>query len=145
MARDDELRSWSKRRLEQEVLKLRALLKANLGAATTLHYESGVSMDDGRPFVRLMWGDEMAQQTPDETRQMAIHLVETASAAEFDAALVDVLVNRFEFEMGQAVSVLVFMREERMKRRPELRTPGVDEVGDPEMRDELRREIEGDD
>jgi hypothetical protein len=140
MARD--LKGMSKRDLEREVVKLRHLLSRTLGAGETLEYESGVSMDSGEPFVRLMWGEEVGQMPPGEVRRMATNLVETAAAAEFDAALMDVLVERFDFDKGQAVSVLILMREERLKRRPDLRTPGVEDIQDQGTREQVRREID---
>ena len=142
MARDRDLQGMSKRDLEREVVKLRELLRKSVRASRHFLYESGVSSETGRSFVRFTWGVEMAQMSPEETRQMAVRLVETAAAAEFDAALVRLLREKFDYDEQAAIGVLVLLRDERSKMG--LSAPGFDAIRDEELREAMRRDAEGD-
>jgi hypothetical protein len=57
---------------------------------STLTAASGVSLGDGTGFVRLDWGDQVGQLAPKHARELGLHIIESADAAEHDAALVAV-------------------------------------------------------
>lgn len=103
--------------LEAENRRLQHLLSKQLTGNYAMTMESGVN-DKGQPFVTSRWGDEVGQLTPDEVRQHAIKLVECASAAEFDAALVRALTEPSDSDLPvmtheQAVVFLGLIREHR--------------------------------
>lgn len=127
MARDEDLKAMSKRALEREVIKLRELLSKTIGAGDELTYESGVN-DQGAGFVTFAWGAEIAQLSPDEVRQMALGLIESAEAAENDAALVG-LFSEAEFGLNtqQIARTLMLVRDHRAKSKAIARgdAPGL--------------------
>ena len=48
---------------------------------------SGYGGTSRKPYVQLVWGAQVAQLSPDETRAHALRLLEVAEAAEQDAFL----------------------------------------------------------
>jgi hypothetical protein len=74
--------------LEAKNAELRHLLERQLTTGDTLWFESGVSSRTGEPFVHIRWGDESGQLTAAVAREHAMHMLECAHAAEFDAAFV---------------------------------------------------------
>lgn len=46
--------------------------------------DSGVNAK-GEPFIHILWGPQKGQFTPEEARQFALTVMETAEAAEFDS------------------------------------------------------------
>jgi hypothetical protein len=133
MTRDDDLKSWSKRKLEREVLRLRGLLSQTLASGgEMIEYASGVT-EDGKPFVRVTWGDESGSLDPDATRLMGLGFIEAAEAAENDAALMAVLTGS-GFGVEQVMTMLVLMRENRANWKAEARG---DEPPHPEATEAL--------
>jgi hypothetical protein len=81
----EELRAQLK--LADEVnFKLRHNLSQQLRADERIWTDGGVN-SDGKPFVTIRWGSEGAQMSTSETRAFALTLIQTADAAEYDAAL----------------------------------------------------------
>lgn len=56
-----------------------------------LEAASGVSAFTGEGFVLLTWGTNSGQMTPDEARQLGLHIIEAADAAVADAIVVHLL------------------------------------------------------
>jgi hypothetical protein len=81
----------SHRELIEEIRRLRHLLSRHLSQDDTFWMESGISSETGEPFVHLHWGDMAGQLTPAQIHEHARGLIETAAAAEFDAAFVKVM------------------------------------------------------
>jgi hypothetical protein len=98
--------------LVAEVRKLRHILQTTLEHGSEMWMESGVNTE-GEPFVRLSWGNEMGQLSPARTREHAVGLLETAAAAEFDAALWKVVTEDMGLEPQAAMVFLSQMREKR--------------------------------
>lgn len=70
---------------------------------------SGVNMT-GKPFVKVKWGEMSGQLSPDEARAFALRVIETADAADHDAALVSVMGG----EMDETTSMILYsMRKAR--------------------------------
>ena len=103
------------------ILELRHLLERQLTTGDTLWMESGVSRRTGEPFVHLRWGDESGQLTADEARGHAMHMLECAHAAEFDAAFIKAMTDPGVFgderagglPLEEAMMLLVAIREAR--------------------------------
>ena len=98
-----------------ELRKLRHLLKKTLGAGRVLESESGVN-ENGEAFVHLRWGDELGQVTSDEAKMLGQRLIETAAAADFDAAFLAAMTTREDGEplsMDQALLMLSLVRDHR--------------------------------
>jgi hypothetical protein len=114
-------------KLERENAELRHLLTRQMQTGDTLWMESGVSSRTGEPFVHIRWGDESGQLGPAEACEHAMHMLECAHAAEFDAAFVKALTAPapgpgFDFE--DAVRMLALVREGRTgDRDASLATP----------------------
>jgi hypothetical protein len=84
-----------------------------------LEAASGVNRD-GKPFVALTWGTESGQLTPDETRQMALTLLEVAEAAEMEATVFDwlgTLVGDKRESLPQRAQILASFRQHRQQAR----------------------------
>lgn len=92
-------------------------------AAQTAHrLESGqgftakpvISMRDGAPFVDCTWMGMLAQVTPEQARSMGLGLIQTASEADSDAAML-----KFLKETGisdeKAAAAISFVRELRQR------------------------------
>jgi hypothetical protein len=107
------------RQVEQAEIKnreLRHLLTRQMQTGDTLWMESGVSSRTGEPFVHIRWGDESGQLTAPEAREHAMHMLECAHAAEFDAAFVKALTATDPgpgFDLETAMGLLVVVREAR--------------------------------
>jgi hypothetical protein len=80
----------------------------------TLTTVSGVSLFDGRGFVHVTWGDRRGQLAPDAARRLGLHIIETADAADHDAALMAVLTDT-GLEPEQAGQMLLHVRERRAR------------------------------
>jgi len=52
--------------------------------AEQIFCDSGVNRE-GEPFVHIHWGAMKGQWTPEEARQFALVVLETAEAAEYDS------------------------------------------------------------
>lgn len=83
-----------------------------------VHVESGVSAFDGKGFCRIEAratnGDVMiGQLNPAEIRRMALDWIEAADAAEFDAILLDFLLNKLSLDNESAGNVLLHIRNQR--------------------------------
>lgn len=81
-----------------------------------LTVRSGVGYRSGEGFVTLHWGDEAGQLSPDEARQHGLRLIECATAAEDDAAMVKALKGLGLEEMA-CFTFLAEMREARGHRQ----------------------------
>jgi hypothetical protein len=108
------------RQVEQAEIKnreLRHLLTRQMQTGDTLWFESGVSSRTGEPFVHIRWGDESGQLTTDEARGHAMHMLECAHAAEFDAAFVKAMTTPEPagpgFDVETAVGMLALVRNAR--------------------------------
>lgn len=105
------------RELEAKARELRHLLERQLTTGDTLWFESGVSSRTREPFVHIRWGDQSGQLTAPEAREHAMHMLECAHAAEFDAALIRGLTTPepdgpgFDYEL--AARLLMVVREAR--------------------------------
>jgi hypothetical protein len=102
---------------EAKILELRHLLTRQLQTGETLWFESGVSSRTGEPFVHIRWGDESGQLTATEAREHAMHMLECAHAAEFDAAFIRGLTRPEPdgpgFDHVTAAGLLIVVREAR--------------------------------
>lgn len=95
-----------------------------------VNVESGVSAFDGKAFCRIECkgteGDVMiGQLDPDTCRSMAVQWIEAADAAEFDAILLDFLINTIGLDNQSVGNILVEMR----KRRGEAEGEGGEQEG----------------
>jgi hypothetical protein len=81
----------------------------------TIWMESGVSAFTGLGFVTLSWNKERAQMTPEETRTHALWLLETAEAAESDAAVFRALRQDLDLDPPTAMSFIASLRQHRGK------------------------------
>jgi hypothetical protein len=68
----------------------------------------GARTNQGR--VQLDWGDKSAQLTVDEARRHALAVIETASAAEFDELIAEVL-REAGFTMPDIAAVMQLLRD----------------------------------
>jgi hypothetical protein len=82
--------------------------------AGMIEMTSGVSAFTGNPFVVVQWGAKTGQLTPAETREMALHFLSCADAAESDAAVMKQLRDADLSEAAAALFVLG-IRERREK------------------------------
>lgn len=102
---------------EIKIRELRHLLERQLTTGDTLWFESGVSSRTGQPFVHIRWGDESGQLTTGKAREHAMHMLEVAHAAEFDAAFVKAMTapdpDGPGFDLDTAMGMLVMVREAR--------------------------------
>jgi hypothetical protein len=103
--------------LEEEIRGLKHLLGQQMRSDDALWMESGVSSRTGEPFVHMRWGDQSGQLGASEAREHAMNMLEAASAAEFDAALIKGLTapepDGPGFELDMAMRLLVIVREAR--------------------------------
>lgn len=87
-----ELRSMSKRELEREVMRLRALLEQQMSAAPgvgdEITVDGIVSASTGRPVVAMRAGEASWQLSPSQARRHALIVLDKAVEAERDAATV---------------------------------------------------------
>ena len=67
---------------------LRHNLSQQLRSEDRMFWTDGGVNEDGKPFVTIRWGDQGAQMGTDEVRDFAMTLIQTADAAEYDAALI---------------------------------------------------------
>jgi hypothetical protein len=86
---------------------------------TRIGMESGVSAFTGAPFVKLTVdfpdgsSKAMGQMTPEEVRQHALQLLETAEAAVHDAAMAQWLRKRLDADPEHAAAMVADIREFR--------------------------------
>jgi hypothetical protein len=97
--------------LENEVHKLRELLKRTMRAGETLEMESGVN-PKLEAFITIRWGDMGGQLSPDEARQHGLRMLECAEAAEADAALLRGM-RKLEWDEDTGYQLLRLIRENR--------------------------------
>jgi hypothetical protein len=83
--------------------------------APTIHVESLVSAQTGKPVVHVHWGPMDGKLTPAEAREHARKIMEVALAAEMDAFVVAFMHEKVGLELGAAVMVLRDFREWREK------------------------------
>jgi hypothetical protein len=89
--------------------------------ADIINIESMVAAQSSKPFVRLSWGDEACQMTPDEARKHAYDILDAANAAESDSLVFRFFVERVKLPAENAI---LLFREFRTLR--EGQTPIVD-------------------
>lgn len=107
-----EARDMNRGELVAEVRKLRHLLGRHMRSTETLWMESGVN-ERGKPFVHMHWGDESGQLSPAQARKHATDMIETATAADFDAKAFALLTERMDMPPEAAAGFLAMMREAR--------------------------------
>lgn len=96
--------------LEDEVVKLRHLLKSQMRTGESLEFEAIVNQD-GTPLVNLRW-DQLAAQVPTaEARDMAYNLLRVSEWADVDSQSFTVL--RKMFDDKTAAGFMAMMREAR--------------------------------
>jgi hypothetical protein len=78
-----------------------------------IHLESGVSAFNGKPFLRVSWGKEVGQVSPQEARTMASDWFDAAAAAEHDALLMAELQETVGLDFQTAGQVLLSLRARR--------------------------------
>jgi hypothetical protein len=78
-----------------------------------LHSSSGVSAFTGKPFVLLTWEHMSGQLTPAEARELALQIIEAATAAEHDALFVRWTREEVGLDMQAAVQGLAALRKLR--------------------------------
>jgi hypothetical protein len=79
--------------------------------------ESMVAARDLEPIVALRWGGEVGKLSPDECREHARRLFETAEAAEHDSALCRFLRDQMHLEDPAVFGMLRDLRVHRGTRR----------------------------
>jgi hypothetical protein len=79
--------------------------------------ESMVAARDLEPIVALRWGGEEGKLTPDECREHARRLFETAEAAEHDSALCRFLREQLHLDGPATFAMLRDLRVHRGTRR----------------------------
>ena len=99
------------RELEDENTKLREQLARVSGGAESLEMESGVNRQL-KGFVTIRWGAEVGQLSPDIARRHALSMLETAEAAESDAAVLRAL-KAEGFDEDTGFGLLRMIREHR--------------------------------
>lgn len=83
----------------------------------TLSLSTGVSKE-GKPFVHMFVdGERVAQVSPAEAREHALHLIEAAEAAEQDAFMLDYARRRIGADDNAAAGLLVDFRNWRESRK----------------------------
>lgn len=88
------------------------------GDPRVLNFESMVSAADGAPLIKMTWGNESGQMTVGEARAHALHVLEVAEAAEYDAAYWHFLTAEMQVTDGQQAAYMVgLLREHRGKQR----------------------------
>jgi hypothetical protein len=87
------------------------------GDPRVLNFESMVSAIDGAPLVKMQWGQESGQMTVGEARAHALHVLEVAEAAEYDAAYWHFLTTEMQVERQEAAFMCGLLREHRGKSR----------------------------
>ena len=80
-----------------------------------ISFESGVNVE-GKPFIHLRWGKEMAQLTPEQAIRHALGVIETAQGALTDAFLVTFLRDRLGTPIEKGAVLLKDFREYREAR-----------------------------
>jgi hypothetical protein len=99
--------------LEQRVRELEHLLSQQLRSSENLWMESGVSARTSEPFIHMRWGDQSGQLSANQAREHALHMLECADGAEFDAAFVKWAQDDFGLEHERAVMILGELRKHR--------------------------------
>lgn len=128
MSHTDDVRAMSKRDLEREVIRLRAMLEEQLAAApgvgpeVTVHGIVGARTRE--PLVAMRAGEAAWQMTPARARQHALIVLDAAVEAERDAATIAFLEQELDSGPEGAGAFLAAMREHRPDWLDELRTAG---------------------
>lgn len=65
------------------------------------------------PMVQVKWGDNKGQLTPEAAREHALHMLECAEAAIYDASLVRFLMGELDIEFEAAHQMLYGLRKFR--------------------------------
>lgn len=85
--------------------------------SSMLATSAAVSAFTGDPFVLLTWsGPTTAQMTPDEARELALHIIAAADSAETDALVLHQL-KGMGIADEHAAHFLVSVRQRREKQR----------------------------
>lgn len=106
------LKDMNRGELVAEIRQLRHLLARQMSGGETLWMESGVNMD-GEAFVHMHWGKESGQLTPAKAREHATQMIETATAADFDAKLFKSLTTKMGLDKPTAAAFIGDLREDR--------------------------------
>ena len=111
----DARRWWASRRtMEETIHEALVIVHFMLGSPLPTFFANLVGVNQqGTAFVHMHWGNESGQLTPDEARTHATHMIETATAAEFDAKAFAVLHEQMGMPVEAAAQFLVMMREAR--------------------------------
>lgn len=88
------------------------------GNPRMLNFESMLSVADGTPLIKMQWGNESGQMTVEEARAHALHVLEVAEAAEYDAAYHRFLTEEMGLDDPEKAAYMVgLLREHRGKIR----------------------------
>lgn len=79
----------------------------------------GVSATTGRGFCQFDWDGRTAQFTPADARQLALHLLEAAAAAEQDAAVWRMATGMLGLAKEQAGVLVQAVRDQAERTNPE--------------------------
>jgi len=103
------------RRVGQAVMDV--IVKRGSGRRGEIGVESIVAADNGKPFVQLSIDLSPAQLTPGKAREIALLLLESAAAAESDAALMAFARDFVGLDEMRSGQMLAQLREQREKAR----------------------------
>lgn len=78
-----------------------------------INVTSIVSAGSLEPLIRIDWGSNQGQFTPDQARDHAFAVLEATSAAELDACLIQWITRKLETPSSAAVKILQLFREKR--------------------------------
>lgn len=98
--------------LEDEVARLRHLLKSQMTTGEELEFEAIVRRD-GTPLVNLRWDTLAAQVSPDDARRMAYNLLRVCEWADCDSTLLKAALTAFDGDEQMAGGLMAIMREAR--------------------------------
>lgn len=87
-------------------------------ANDTISVESLVSGKSGLPLVKMTWGENGCQMTPEEARRHAYGILDAANAAESDSLIYRFLVTKVGLKQEQAIAVFRDFRQLRENQVP---------------------------
>lgn len=88
----------------------------NANASEAIIYYHSLINRHGESFVHICWGGLRGQLTPDETRTLALHLLESAEAAEQDHVVWRLLTEKIGIAPDQAPYVIGDLRKYRTEK-----------------------------
>lgn len=94
--------------------------------ADMIHLESGVSIYTGEPFVKIDWGEQHGQLTPENARAHAMFILKCADAAISDAFLWHFLCETAGLPEEKAATALMLFRDYRDGRQPPAEIPDAE-------------------